>query len=179
MAGVKPYHSQLTAHIYFWFQCPLSDCSTNQPHLFPSIGFCEELPKRKVQQRSCADETINNRVRLSLDWCLVLVWAHRPCHYLSMAKYGAWFPERSIMKRINIGDGERERCTGWGNCPCWRLGANKYNVFLVNMVEMAVLFEGGFAPTVCSPWTFSHHPPAVTTWKERAKGLLTNSDHMT
>lgn len=55
-----------------------------------------------------------------------------------------------------------------------------YNIFLVNVVKMAVMFQGGgFAPAVCSPWTFSHHPPAVTTWKERAKGLLTNSDHMT
>lgn len=69
-----------------------------------ALGSVRSFLSVRVQPRSCADETINNRVRLSLDWCLVLVWAHRPCHYLSMAKYGAWFPERSIMKRINIGE---------------------------------------------------------------------------
>lgn len=82
------------------------------------------------------------------------------------------------MKRINIGDGERKMYRA-GNLPLLETRSQHVQYIFGECGENGCNVSGGSAPAVCSPWTFSHHPPAVTPWKERAKGLLTNSDHMT
>lgn len=83
---------------------------------------------------------------LSLDWCLVLVWAHRPCHYLSMAKYEVWFPERSIMKRINIGDVDRV-----GKLSLLETRSQQVQCVFGECGGNGIKFEGDFDPAVCLP----------------------------